>query len=736
MDQRRVRFGIFEVDLKAGELRRSGMRVHLQEQPLRILEMLLERHGEVVSRDEIKQALWPGDEFGEFDHAINVAIKKLREALGDNADNPLFVETMARRGYRFIAPMTDLASVSGNGEPATAALPAMMPAEKHTPRSRLFWVSAAVVLILVATIAGLERWFRPSASSVYQPQEFTTMQGVARKPAFSPDGNEIAFSWADLQNPQSRIYVQALGASTARKLIDDPEPTHEELLPKWWPDGTRIAYIRYLPNESDEIWTVPRTGGAPSKLLSLKQVLGFAIAPDSQSIAIAESGGTEQSFSIFIVSLRDGSRRALLPSSQAVPSGMGAYRTGDMAPEFSPDGRSIAFVRWGSSGADLYQVPAIGGNPQRLTKQNVRNIDGYAWVPDGQSLIVSLRQSATTVLALWRVWLRGERWEPLGVTSSRTSDPAVSADGHRLAFAQNTQASTNIYRYELAGSGLVRRVEPRNITYATCCDRYPAWSPDGSKIAFQSTRSGHYEIYVANSDGSNPVQITSFAAKLAGSPRWSPDGKQIAFDYRPDDHSHIFLVDATGGAARQITFDSTNDMRPQFSDDGQWVYFGRTKPGGTDIWKVATKGGEPVFVAADSISGRIIGNDLYFSKLFKPGVYSRRLSGGDERLLIPESDGVEFDIRQDGIYFSREPEGDHTHFDVSGTTSVNGRDPDLRRCRSREMFYYDFARGRAKPVLQTQVPICYGVAASPDHKWLLVSGISSPQSRIMLVPNF
>src|SRR5438445_952582 len=102
---RSVQFGIFEVDLRAGELRRNGSKVRLQEQPFQILAMLLQRPGEIVRREELRNRLWPADTFVDFDHGLNAAVKRLRDALGDSAENARYVETVARRGYRLIAPV-------------------------------------------------------------------------------------------------------------------------------------------------------------------------------------------------------------------------------------------------------------------------------------------------------------------------------------------------------------------------------------------------------------------------------------------------------------------------------------------------------------------------------------------------------------------------------------------------------------------------------------------------------
>src|SRR5467141_1917102 len=137
----RIQFGIFEVDMKAGELRRNGTRVRLQEQPFQILTILLEHSGEVVTREELRGRLWPADTYVDFDHSLNAAVRRLRDALGDSAENPRFVETVARRGYRFFAPI--------NGAAATVIAPSAPRFAAHSRGWRIF-ASAAVLLVGVA----------------------------------------------------------------------------------------------------------------------------------------------------------------------------------------------------------------------------------------------------------------------------------------------------------------------------------------------------------------------------------------------------------------------------------------------------------------------------------------------------------------------------------------------------------------------------------------------------------
>src|SRR5712672_1807017 len=144
-----LRFGVFEVDVRSGELRKQGMRIKLQEQPFHVLIVLLQRPGEVITREELRSQNWPANTFVDFDNSLNAAINKLREALGDSADNPRFIETLPRRGYRFIAPVT---GVDGTTRETTRGVSAAAPTS-----SRKILVTVAVVVLAVG-IAGAVLW--------------------------------------------------------------------------------------------------------------------------------------------------------------------------------------------------------------------------------------------------------------------------------------------------------------------------------------------------------------------------------------------------------------------------------------------------------------------------------------------------------------------------------------------------------------------------------------------------
>ncbi len=202
-----VRFGVYEADLGAGELRRKGRKLKLQEQPFQVLALLLERPGEVITREALREKLWPADTFVEFDHSLNTAISKIREALGDLADNPRFVETLPRRGYRFIAPVEE----SGQASEPEATMPVPPLSWWRTTR-RPFW--SAVLLALV--IGGAALWFqffRPSSKSEMAPMRvvpLTTLLGSENDPALSPDGNQVAFTWDGETGDNFDIYVKLM----------------------------------------------------------------------------------------------------------------------------------------------------------------------------------------------------------------------------------------------------------------------------------------------------------------------------------------------------------------------------------------------------------------------------------------------------------------------------------------------------------------------------------------------
>lgn len=287
-----VRFGIFEIDLKAGELRRRGLRVKLQQQPLQVLAALLEHPGEVVTRDELRNKLWPADTFVDFDHGLNAAIKRLRDALGESAETPIFVETVARRGYRFI----------GNID-----RPAATSSARPRRRQRLSLRNALVIGLIVCAIALSSLYYSHlRRSKTGQPTVIPVVTNVGEKytPSLSPDGQHLAFAWNGGAGPHFSIYVKIVGTEESLRLTKEASI---DFNPVWSPDGRYIAFCRILKGESG-IYIIPASGGTERRLRetlwqdqdsyqALYSAGGLSWSPDGKLLAYSDRASRDESAS-------------------------------------------------------------------------------------------------------------------------------------------------------------------------------------------------------------------------------------------------------------------------------------------------------------------------------------------------------------------------------------------------------------------------------------------------------
>src|ERR1039457_465609 len=255
-DQRRVyQFGVFQLDARNGELRKHGIKIRLQDQPCLILCLLLEHAGEVVTREQIQKHLWPATTFVDFDNAINSAVRKLRDALGDTAENPRFVETLARRGYRFVAPVsTNVAMMPG---------PAMLSSPPVGRRLRWPVVAAAAVLAGSGAVATwLVRRSITTEIGNIRVTPLTANPGFEGYPSFLPDNTRVAYVWTRPDARNFGIYVKLIGAGDPVRVTKD---LARDFSPAWSPDGRWIAALRDLGRES-AVLLIPASGGQHREL--------------------------------------------------------------------------------------------------------------------------------------------------------------------------------------------------------------------------------------------------------------------------------------------------------------------------------------------------------------------------------------------------------------------------------------------------------------------------------------
>ena len=331
---------------------------------------------------------------------------------------------------------------------------------------------------------------------------FTTFPGLEFDPTFSPDGSQIAFSWDGEKGDNFDIYVKLVGAGTPLRLTTDPALDGS---PAWSPDGRHIAFSRLSEGERG-IFIIPALGGPERKLYSgtwddVFWVPRLSWSPDGKTLAFSEKSSTGDIYNISLLSVESLEKRKL--------TSPGATHLGDFFPAFSTNGRILAFARYTEfEVADLHDVPLSGGEPRRLTFDNTA-VSGLDWTPDGKDIVFSSRRLGGS--NLWRISASGGKPERVPVghggtgMSSIIGSPSLFRQAKRLAYAQ-ISINLNIWRIQVPGSER-RSSPPTRLISSSQWDREPHFSPDGKKIAFASVRSGNWEVWVCDSDGSNPVSI-------------------------------------------------------------------------------------------------------------------------------------------------------------------------------------------------------------------------------------
>jgi Tol biopolymer transport system component/DNA-binding winged helix-turn-helix (wHTH) protein len=689
---RLIRFSTFEVNLHTGELRQRGQKVKLQEQPLQLLAALLERPGELVTREELRGKLWAADTFVDFDHSLNAAIKRLRDALGESAERPIFVETVARRGYRFI----------GQVETPSARPPAR-------PRSWLPTRRKAVLGALAAgTVALSFLYYGDSPKSrVGQPELTPAVTNVGEKytPALSPEGQHLAFTWNGGAGPHFNLYVKVVGTESSLRLTKGESLDFD---PVWSPDGRYIAFCRILKGATG-IYIIPALGGAERKVRStlwddqeFDEVFWFgrlSWSPDGKSLAYSDRASPNEAASIFLLSLASPEVRRLTSPLRS---------RGDFNPEFSPDGQTLAFARDSQGVQSIYAIPVSGGAEQRLTSDAAQKW-GLTWTPEGREIVFASSSW------LWKISLHGGEPQRLHLGQDGVQ-PSIR--GNRLVYVLRRRIKS-IWRRKLK-SPVSASAADKFIT-STRGESGPQYSPDGNKIVFESTRSGAYEIWLCRSDGSSLMQLTHFNPAVTGTPRWSPDGQQIVFDSRTAGNPDIFVIDSPGGPARRLTNEPSNENVPSWSRDGRWIYFASDRTGSWEVWKMLSTGASPVqvthhggFAAFESPDRKF----LYYAKGHNiPGLWRIPIDGGEEVEIISSL--------QAGYWGYWAMVGNRIYY--------------LDTTEKPRIVFFDIPTHQTTPVFELEnrpASANPGLAVSPDARTILYTQLDSSDSDIILAENF
>jgi Tol biopolymer transport system component len=550
-----------------------------------------------------------------------------------------------------------------------------------------------------------------SVSSRMRVVPLTSLPDAVWDPAFSPDGEKIAFTWYGENPVRGDVYVQFVGGGKPLRLT--LTTSGYVCCADWSPDGREIVFGRCDDNGGG-VFIVPALGGPERKLTDVMCPFGDGGDPkwtaDGKSLLLVDRCAPNGPRGIVLFILTTGAKRCLTaPPSTA---------SGDFAPTLSPDQKTVAFIRSSTVGvAEVYTIALSGGHPRQLTRDGRGLAGNLMWSSDGQYIVFNSDRSGLD--RIWRVPAAGGAIEPETVYPGVG---ALSRDGRRLAYVEPSgfwRWSPAIWRAELSRAGGEVVSQKRILASAGTNDGTQP-SPDGHQLVFQSDRSGSAEIWESNADGSNPEQMTFFSKGIVGTPRWSPDGKWIAFDYRPEMHSQIYLIDSERRNIQCITSGSYENVVPSWSRDGAAIYFASNRTGDWQVWRRDVPSGREVqvtrhggFASFESYDAKI----LYYSKLDGGGIWSKPIGGEEQRITEALHRGYwgHFAVTDDGLY-------------------LLDSDAELGPV----IMYFSFHTRRLTPVItlkQTPVPWTANLAASRDGRTLLFAQ-GEHKSSITMVENF
>ncbi len=585
-----IRFGVFEVDPRTGELRKAGSRIRVQDQPFKVLIALLERPGEVVTREELQQRIWPTESFGDFDHAVNVAIAKLRTALADSAENPRYIETLPRRGYRFVFPVTLTAQAeAARAVAATIETTAPEPAHATSSHTSFFavkahrWQVGAVVIsaliILGAVVLGIHSILHHPTARPFQNFTITqiTDSGKAEEAAISPDGRFVlsAVNDSGLQS----LWLRNLPTGSDTQIVPPSATEYRSLA--FSPDGNQIYFRRMLAQGAFSLYRIPVLGGPPQKIVEDIDT-NITFSPDGRQIAYARGNDPEIGEIQLLTTTLDGSDAKVLQSESIT--------------KVEP-----TFVAWAPIGNQIAYNSDVSGTGGRIEVFNLENsktdslavfddkfINSLSWSPDGRGIFVGYSKNGRDQIGL--LWGPRMEFQPITRDTNSYHSLSLSADGRSLAIVQ-TKETKSFYILPGAGS---QSSEPPPLSQANHCDQFN-WAADGNLltngaglwkmrpdggnesqlladafaypvacgndyIVFAGTFQGSTQIGRARADGSGVMALTHGGG--TGPPVCSPDHKWVYYDC--GDEIYRIPLDGTG-EAEAVT---TNAMIPS----GSFIY--------------------------------------------------------------------------------------------------------------------------------------------------------------------
>jgi Tol biopolymer transport system component/DNA-binding winged helix-turn-helix (wHTH) protein len=590
----KLQFGIYELDRDQMELRKHGIRIKLQDQPLLVLASLLERPGQVVTREELKERIWAKDTFVDFDQSLNKAVNRLRAALNDDAGQPRYIETVPRRGYRFVAPMTGL----GPDDARMPVVPSVGVEEPHEPETKkagsqivrlraMVAVASAGVLVALGLVASF--WLRKPDTAAPRTPVRITRDGMAEDPKISRDGKLLVYASRGGEG-KLHIWVRQTAGGEPMQVtrgVDD------ETAPDISPDGTQIAFRS--ERDGGGIYTVSTLGGGEPQLLA-KGGFDPVFSPNGKEVLFI-LGLPEPA--AYIVSPHGGAPRQLCPS-WAIGGGV-----------WSPDGNAILFFgrRRGDQASDNWMlVPAIGGDPAKFHLPG----DNY-------------KDSRFPSVNTWVKSRDSREW---------------------MVFASGTGDTYNLFRVAVFDGKLAGKEE--QLTSGAGISGHGSLSADGKFVFTSGALGGQIWVVKANTDRVQthglPEQVTHTDGIVNDSPSISRDGRWLAYAAWKlvSGDSSIRLRDLTTGTERQL-IEGTRLSDTSISPDGSRVAYMGVLNDKSAMFQVPAAGGVPMKLCQDcwprgfSSDGSILLTQQRYSGTGRAHAVAIRIPSGEEKDFLADS---------------------------------------------------------------------------------------------------
>ncbi len=604
---------------------------------------------------------------------------------------------------------TRLQGIEQDGGPEEDESPAMSNLAHPGRRTERIFLAAVLGLAVAAT--GFFVYRRPGSP----PQDhslnvraLTTLPGAEMAPSFSPDGKQVAFAWNGPDGNGFDLYTRSIDSQELRQVTTQPS---RAVMPAWSPDGRELSFLRCSESGKGVIGLIPLTGGPENVLFETEcdadyQWQNLAWSSSGEFLVYNEKFRGGDSYRVILFSLKTGHRQVL----SSPPPGFQ-----DVFPIFSPDGRTVAFYRCVHADCRIHTVEVSGSEPKALFSRPEVIDGGLAWMPGGKSIVAAIRRNNAHELWSFPV----PSGEPRLLYSSPVDHilyAAISPTGKQLVFPA-VHYVENIWRAELSRGGKQTQTATRFIA-SSRGEEFPQYSPDGSKIAFQSIRSGTWEVWACDRNGENPLQLTQTEQGNSIYPRWSPDSKYIVYDSRRAGHSSVFVINAEGGRPEPIDTEDMDAEVPSFSPDGNWIYLAAKREKSWQIWKVPRGGGPAQQITQDGGYGPIVSSDnrwIYYAKgNGAPGIWRVPVQGGAEELVIAELEPhfyADWTLFSSGIYFLN-----------AGV-------------RPSAVEFFDIQSRRRTPIRTIDSVHSWsdGLSISPDGRWLLFPQVERLQSDLMLL---